>query len=330
MSVGLVKVPPYPAGPVNAASTDNRTLEETTRSSQTTIDPGDSASLPVDEARQNIERRRHQAIAACFLLLVFQGYWSAGSNLLSGLPNPPAPEADIIEGIITVGKNSQNYALWVIRRQGPVEGLVNWVRITDPLDWSNKAKHPKPASDLSPKAEHPEPIMADDLIEKVAKNESDSTIDTLKTLNWEVTKITEAKYRMDLLQQLILPPLYGWIGALVYIMRSLSEQIRLGNYRNENTNLCDLRILLGVVAGLAIGWFFRSSGTEVNGIGLVSPFALAFVAGYSVEPLFTAMDRIGTAISAPGETPKKRRDLHQGSSESGAKRLQRRQRRRRG
>jgi hypothetical protein len=118
---------------------------------------------------------------------------------------------------------------------------------------------------------------------------------------------------------LILPPLYGWIGALVYIMRSLSEQIRLGIYRKENTNLCDFRILLGVVAGLAIGWFFRSSGTEVNGIGLVSPFALAFVAGYSVEPLFTAMDRIGTAISAgPGETPKRSAGtLNGGSVEPG-------------
>jgi len=66
--------------------------------------------------------------------------------------------------------------------------------------------------------------------------------------------------------------------------------------------LWDLRILLGVVAGLAIGWFFKPSGVEVNGVGLVSPFALAFVAGYSVELLFTAMDRIEAAFS--GRDPK--------------------------
>ena|SRR5690349_805375 len=55
-----------------------------------------------------------------------------------------------------------------------------------------------------------------------------------------------------------------------------------------------------MVAGLAIGWYFKSSGTEVNAICLVSPFGLAFVARYSVERLFTAMDdRIGTAFSGP-------------------------------
>jgi hypothetical protein len=67
--------------------------------------------------------------------------------------------------------------------------------------------------------------------------------------------------------------------------------------RKENTVLNDLRMLLGMVAGLAIGWFFKQpSGTEVNGVGLVSPFALAFLAGYSVDLLFKAMNRVVSSL----------------------------------
>jgi hypothetical protein len=71
----------------------------------------------------------------------------------------------------------------------------------------------------------------------------------------------------------------------------------------------DLRGWLGAVSGLAIGWFCKPSSADVNGLGLISPFALAFVAGYSVDLLFTAMDRIVSAFSGPGpktpETPSK-------------------------
>jgi hypothetical protein len=160
--------------------------------------------------------------------------------------------------------------------------------------------------------EHPEPSTPTDLIKKVASKKTlstDSIDQIIASLNWEDTLITEAKNRMDLLQQFILPLLYGWIGSLVYILRSSSEQIRLSTYRKEDSVLCDLRMLLGMVAGLAIGWFFKPSGTEVNGVGLVSPFALAFLAGYSVDLLFTVMDRVVATFSKavpmepPGRTP---------------------------
>jgi hypothetical protein len=54
--------------------------------------------------------------------------------------------------------------------------------------------------------------------------------------------------------------------------------------------------LVGVLGGLAIGWFFKPSG---EGVGSLSPLALAFVAGYSVDLLFTAMDRIVGAFTTP-------------------------------
>jgi hypothetical protein len=237
-----------------------------------------------------ITRRWYYAIAACIILFVFQALWTVGSNLLSALPKPPADETTIMARIITKAppteQGSSDYSLWLNRRQNAVEALTPWVKLTKFLDfddwkWLRSA--------------HSKPKKVDDII--------------LQQILQQDTEITEAKNRMDLLQQFILPLLYGWIGALAYILRSLSEQIRLWTYRKENSVLCDLRMLLGMVAGLAIGWFFKPSGTEVNGVGLVSPFALAFLAGYSVDLLFTVMDRVVATFSKavpmepPGRTP---------------------------
>jgi hypothetical protein len=195
----------------------------------------------------------------------------------------------VFQALWTVGSNLLSAALppaspteqgssdYSLRRQNAVEALTPWVKLTKFLDFDDW-NHPESKVDLTDK-------------------------------NRQYTEITEAKNRMDLLQQFILPLLYGWIGALAYILKSLSEQIRLWTYRKENSVLCDLRMLLGMVAGLAIGWFFKPSGTEVNGVGLVSPFALAFLAGYSVDLLFTLMDRVVATFSkaVPMEPPVVRR-----------------------
>src|ERR1700680_5228090 len=60
---------------------------------------------------------------------------------------------------------------------------------------------------------------------------------------------------------------------------------------------------LGVIAGLAIGWFFAPDNKSTGaGLSALSPLALAFVAGYSVDLLFTAMDRLVAAFSGPAPT----------------------------
>jgi hypothetical protein len=235
------------------------------------------------------------AIAACIILFVFQALWTVGSNLLSALPKPPADEATIMARIITEASASASpteasldYSLWVIRRHNAVENLTAWVKLTEPLDfddWKWLRIGSKHTGD-------PKPLSVSDLLKQLGNMKPKST-DLIEALNWEDITITEASNRMDLLQQFILPLLYGWIGALAYILKS--EQNRRSTDRKENT-LWDLRMLLGMVAGLAIGWFFKPPNTEVNGFGLVSPFALAFLAGYSVDLLSNAMDRVVSSL----------------------------------
>jgi hypothetical protein len=60
--------------------------------------------------------------------------------------------------------------------------------------------------------------------------------------------ILRAKYLNDLLQQLFLPPVYGFLGAMAYVLRTLSQQAKDRLYRTENDTVWDLRISLGILA----------------------------------------------------------------------------------
>ena len=49
---------------------------------------------------------------------------------------------------------------------------------------------------------------------------------------------------------------------------------------------------LGLLAGLGVGYLFKDQISGDSALGALSPLALAFVAGYSVEVLFSVMDRM--------------------------------------
>lgn len=114
-----------------------------------------------------------------------------------------------------------------------------------------------------------------------------------------------AKQVLSLLQTYVLPPLYGWLGAIAYVLRRLIAEIRSRTYQEDSDTSYNLRIYLGILAGLAIGWGFTSSSLPTGDVvRALSPLALAFLAGYSVELLFSAMDRILEAFSTSSATSK--------------------------
>jgi hypothetical protein len=283
-------------------------------------------------AKRATMHRQIQALIAFGLLLLFQASWFTASSLLGSLPKPPADEAKLLErsllrsgkivseptggpspspsptsttpsqseiqqGGLADGLNAQvEYVLWTIQRSATVERLDLLNGFVDPMHFIARAKEPK----------IPSPSQIDEV--------------PVKLVAWQDSVILRAKYVNDLFQQLFLPPLYGCVGALAYILRTLSQQAKDRLYRTENDTVWDLRISLGILAGLAIGWFLKPSGVEAaTGIGLVSPLALAFVAGYSVDLLFTAMDRIVAAFSGPDRVPEApRRPAAQGQPLPGA------------
>ena len=92
--------------------------------------------------------------------------------------------------------------------------------------------------------------------------------------------------------------MYGLLGSLAYVLRTLSTEIKTLTYTYASDINYMLRLHLGTLSGLAIGWFFiGSTSAETSAVATLSPLALAFLTGYSVEILFTLMDKIVAAFS---------------------------------
>lgn len=94
----------------------------------------------------------------------------------------------------------------------------------------------------------------------------------------------------------VLPLLYGLLGACLYVLRTLSNDIRSLSYTSAQKTLYRLRVYMGTLAGLVIGWFLQPIQAPTD-LQYLTPFALALLAGYSVDLLFAVMDRLIAAFS---------------------------------
>lgn len=111
------------------------------------------------------------------------------------------------------------------------------------------------------------------------------------------------KMILDFLAAYLLPALYGLLGACAFVLRQLaadlSRDVAESRSAYASSVRYSLRLNIGVLAGLAVGWFVdpTQAGSVVANL---SPLALAFVAGYGSDLVFALMDRIVTTFS--GET----------------------------
>jgi len=88
---------------------------------------------------------------------------------------------------------------------------------------------------------------------------------------------------------------YGALGACVYLLRTLHVYTHRREFNRDRIPEYLNRILLGLVSGGTISLFVDSLTTD-NGAVTLSEAALAFLAGYSSDFLFRAMERIVEAI----------------------------------
>lgn len=107
---------------------------------------------------------------------------------------------------------------------------------------------------------------------------------------------------LENLQRYALPLIYGLLGACVFTLRTLAGLIRARAYSESSNIDFRIRLCLGTLGGLVSAWFLipgKPGGTDTL-TGALSPFALAFLAGYSIELMFSAMDRIISAFTKQG------------------------------
>ena len=82
----------------------------------------------------------------------------------------------------------------------------------------------------------------------------------------------------------MVPLLLGAIGACTYVLRLMSQQIADTTFSSTSPIRHFVRVALGALAGVAIG---LGGFAPENGL---SAAALAFLAGYAVEPVFATLD----------------------------------------
>lgn len=99
-----------------------------------------------------------------------------------------------------------------------------------------------------------------------------------------------------LISTYLLPVFAALLGVTVFILRTASADIKALSFRSYETGIYSNRLALGVVGGIAISWFVVSDKTGI--VGSITPAALAFLVGYSVEVLYNILDSLVKALGA--------------------------------
>jgi hypothetical protein len=104
-----------------------------------------------------------------------------------------------------------------------------------------------------------------------------------------------SKSTIAILNQYILPLLYGVLGSLAYTLRALSIEIQNVTFTRGSDIRYSLRWPLGMLAGITVGLFFDPA--KLSGLAAITPLGLAFLAGYGVELVFTGLDKLVRAFT---------------------------------
>jgi hypothetical protein len=99
-----------------------------------------------------------------------------------------------------------------------------------------------------------------------------------------------AAFVLTSLHTYFLPLLYGLMGAIMYTLRAITNEMKNFTYEVKSEIRYRLRVYLGALSGLIIGLFLKPENVE--SANMIAPMAISFLAGYNVELLFSLMDRI--------------------------------------
>lgn len=98
--------------------------------------------------------------------------------------------------------------------------------------------------------------------------------------------LLKASIVLKLIGSSIFPLLLGFMGACAYIVRLISDEIRDTTFSQTSPIQHLVRVAVGGLAGVVVGL------TGIASAANLSPSALAFIAGYAVEPVFATFDSI--------------------------------------
>lgn len=103
---------------------------------------------------------------------------------------------------------------------------------------------------------------------------------------------------VDFVSYALLPILLGTIGACAYVIRMIADQIRTTTFSRTSSIRHFVRVALGALAGVVLG-FGGFLAPQTGAGSTLSAAALSFIAGYAVEPVFALFDKIAETFRVP-------------------------------
>ncbi|MGF6721335.1 hypothetical protein P3T43_000682 [Paraburkholderia sp. GAS41] len=99
----------------------------------------------------------------------------------------------------------------------------------------------------------------------------------------------------------VLPVLFGLVGTIASFLRDISNRITANILSPRDETLAIIRIILGAIAGLAVGLFFtpNSLAAQISsgaGVLTLSASGIAFLAGYGADGFFRMIDGMITRV----------------------------------
>ncbi len=113
------------------------------------------------------------------------------------------------------------------------------------------------------------------------------------------SRVVEVKMMVQNLGTYFIAMLMGILGALAYIIRSISSQLREHTYVPLSFSSSIIRICLGAIAGVFGGMQAADGSSNFNEVPSVF---IPFVFGYGIEILFSLLDRIVHSLAQPEQT----------------------------
>lgn len=105
----------------------------------------------------------------------------------------------------------------------------------------------------------------------------------------------------------VLPLIFGVVGTIAAFLRDIGNKTFANTLSPRDENLIFVRLLLGAIAGIAVGLFYsptQSAQQVVTGAGILtlSASGFSFLAGYAADLFFSFLDKLVTSafrIAAP-------------------------------
>jgi hypothetical protein len=106
----------------------------------------------------------------------------------------------------------------------------------------------------------------------------------------------------------VLPVLFGLVGTIASFLRDISNRITGSILSPHDETLAIIRLILGAIAGLAVGLFFTPATLAAQissgaGVLTLSASGIAFLAGYGADGFFRMIDALITRIFSLDQKP---------------------------